>query len=101
METCILATFNGISATLEMDSFYGKTLAKGLYKSTCVIPANFLNDKTYSINAFLVPVEVVEMGIAERVLSFSISETGEMRKEYTGEWIGMIRPKLSWQTIKL
>ena len=98
METTILATFNGPSATLELDSFYNTPLKRGIYKSTCKIPANFLNDKLYSLSFFLVPQDTADLGIAERAISFSMTETGAMRKEYTGEWMGIVRPKLSWNT---
>lgn len=94
----IFATFNGPSATLKVDEFYGKPLKKGRYKSVIKIPGNFLNDKTYSVNAFLVPEFMADLGIAEDVLSFSVEETGEMRKEYTGDWAGLIRPKFDWVT---
>jgi lipopolysaccharide transport system ATP-binding protein len=96
--TCILATFNGPSATSGLDVFFGKKLKKGVYKSVCTIPANTLNDSTYGLSFFLVPEFMVDLGIAENAISFAVEETGEMRKEYTGEWIGLIRPKLNWET---
>ena len=63
-----------------------------------IIPGNFLNDKTYRINAFLVPEDIHGLAIAEDALTFNVTDTGEMRKEYTGEWIGLIRPRLEWNT---
>jgi lipopolysaccharide transport system ATP-binding protein len=96
--TCIFATFNGSSASLTFDLFFGKELKQGKYKTVCTIPANFLNESTYKINAFLVPPNSAEMAIAEEVLSFNVNETGTMTKEYTGPWIGQIRPKLAWRT---
>jgi lipopolysaccharide transport system ATP-binding protein len=27
-----------------------------------------------------------------------VIETGDMRKEYTGDWWGVVRPKLAWNT---
>ncbi|MBO0357381.1 ATP-binding cassette domain-containing protein [Hymenobacter sp. BT186] len=98
MATCILATFPAKSATIGVDEFYGKPLRKGLYKSRVVIPGSFLNEKTYSISAFLVPEDAADMEIAEEVLSFSVTDTGEMRKEYGGDWWGLIRPKMAWST---
>jgi lipopolysaccharide transport system ATP-binding protein len=95
---CIFATSNFYSANLITDLFYGKPLKKGLYKSVCSIPKNFLNDKTYKINAYLVPENASEMAMAEEALTFNISDTGEMRKEFSGEWRGQIRPKMSWKT---
>ena len=101
MGTCILATFNGPSATTFIDKYFGIPLKKGRYKSVCKIPANFLNDNNYLINAYLVTQDVADMGIAEEVLSFIVEETGEMRNEFTGDWIGLIRPKLEWVTAPL
>lgn len=96
--TCILTTFNGTSAVTQSDPFFGRPLKKGRYKSVLIIPGSFLNDKTYTISVFLVPEDATDMGIAEDVLSFSITDTGEMRKEYGGEWWGLIRPKMAWHT---
>ncbi|MDB5287278.1 MAG: transporter ATP-binding protein [Mucilaginibacter sp.] len=101
MGTCILATFNGLSANLNNDLYSKKPLNKGRYRSVCKISANLLNNKTYSINAFLVPTDDADLGIAEDILTFSIEETGAMTKEYTGDWAGLIRPKLDWMTEKL
>jgi lipopolysaccharide transport system ATP-binding protein len=98
MGTCVLSTFNGPSANLNVDSYHGKPLLRGRYKSQCKIPANFLNNKMYLLSAFLVPDEFANACIAEEALSFTIEETGAMRKEYTGEWIGIVRPKLTWTT---
>lgn len=98
MGTCILATFNGASANIGADDFFGKPLKKGRYRSRLVIPGNFLNEKTYVVSAFLVPPETAEIGAANEVLSFSVVDTGEMRKEYGGDWIGLIRPQMVWRT---
>jgi lipopolysaccharide transport system ATP-binding protein len=98
--TCILATFNGHSANLVKDQLFGKKINKGIYTSTCTIPANFLNDSTYYISAFLVPKSNSELAIAEEVLHFTIHDTGEMRKEYSGEWAGLIRPKMKWESFQ-
>lgn len=98
MGTCILATFNGKSATFNIDEYFGKPLKKGVYESKLIIPGNFLNEKTYSISAFLVPEDSSDMEIAQEVLSFSVTDTGDMRKEYGGDWTGLIRPKMAWNT---
>ena len=97
--TTILSTFNADSVTIDPDPLYGKPMKKGKYLSVCTIPGYFLNDLRYSISVFLVPnMALSEMAIAPEVLSFSVMETGDMRKEYTGEWVGLIRPKLAWKT---
>jgi lipopolysaccharide transport system ATP-binding protein len=45
-----------------------------------------------------VPENFNDLAIVEDALAFSVSETGEMRKEYTGGWAGLIRPKMAWKT---
>lgn len=99
--TVIFATFNGPSATIGLDENFGKQLKKGKYVSELIIPGNFLNEKSYSINAFLVPLDANNLAIVEDALSFVVTDTGEMRKEYGGDWTGLIRPKMAWKTNRL
>ena len=99
MGTVIFATFNGHSVTIGVDEYYGKPLKKGRYVSRLIISGNFLNEKTYGISAFLVPLlDLQDLAIVEEALSFSITDTGDMRKEFGGDWIGLIRPKMAWST---
>jgi lipopolysaccharide transport system ATP-binding protein len=98
---CIMATFNASSANMIIDPFYGEPLKKGTYSAVCKIPSFMLNDITYMISCYLVPKMNNEMVIVREALTFNVYETGEMRKEYTGGWIGVIRPKLSWCTSRL
>jgi len=99
---CILATFNTDAANLLKDPFYGKTLSPGTYTTTCIIPANFLNEANYKISVFLSKdTSFQDMTIAESVLSFQTHDTGEMSKDHTNSWIGHVRPKLSWITKSL
>ncbi len=98
---CILATFNGTSANTTIDPLFGKPLTKGIYKSVCTIPGNLLNETSYLISCFLVPREFSELAIVREVLSLTVHETGEMRAEFTGAWIGLIRPKLHWHSYQL
>ena len=70
----------------------------GLYKTVCTIPANFLNEGRYSISAIIL-TDVTNAEVNEKeVLSFTVHETGEMRKEFSGQWLGVVRPKLAWST---
>ena len=98
MGTCVLASANMHSANLIHDDWFGKPHSVGRYKTICTIPANFLNEGRYSISVIaltdLINVEVM----ARDIFSFNVHETGAMRKEYMGVWIGAIRPKLAWQT---
>jgi len=39
--------------------------------------------------------------VIKDILSFTVQDTGIMRKEYTGKWIGAVRPRLDWHTVQL
>lgn len=94
----VLATGNLKSATSNEDEYAGKQFPIGIYKSTCVIPKNFLNAGLYSINVILL-TDVVNIHVyLKEILSFNIIDTGEMCREYQGGWIGVVRPKLEWHT---
>lgn len=96
----VFASADFPSANLNSDSWYGKKRSVGKYTSVCNIPANFMNDNTYHLDIGIVN-EKSDWQIDERdIISFTVEDTGEMKKEYMGEWTGVIRPKLFWQTIK-
>ncbi len=98
MGGCVLASANMHSANLMQDEWFGKPHPVGRFKTVCKIPANFLNDGRYSISA-IVLTDLTNAEVHKKeVLSFNIHETGEMRKEYVGDWAGVIRPKLAWST---
>jgi len=39
--------------------------------------------------------------LTPEIIGFSAQDTGEMRKQYLGGWIGLVRPKLAWRTTQL
>jgi lipopolysaccharide transport system ATP-binding protein len=94
----VLASANMPSATPVPDEWFGKPFPTGLFRTECVLPGNFLNEGAYSINAIvLTDVSNIEV-FATEVVSFMVHETGAMRREYGGGWLGVVRPKLSWRT---
>lgn len=94
----VLASANMHSANLIRDEWYGEAHPAGLYRTVCVIPANFLNTETYSVNAIVLADVTDVQAFARDVVSFTVHETGAMRKEYGGGWLGVVRPRLAWQT---
>lgn len=96
--TVVLASTNFPSANLIPDKWYGQPHPTGLFKTSCTIPANFLNEGIYSIHVILLTDKGADEVFFKDAVSFTVHETGEMRKEYTGVWIGVVRPKLAWKT---
>jgi lipopolysaccharide transport system ATP-binding protein len=97
--TFVLSSSHHKSVSLTEDPWYARPHPIGLFQSVCCIPGNFLNEGLYSVTA------IVGKGISDTqvlmdyVLSFHVHDTGEMRKEYLGPWVGpVIRPRLAWHT---
>jgi lipopolysaccharide transport system ATP-binding protein len=94
----VLATMNMHSVNLIRDDWYDQPHPVGLFRSVCTIPGNFLNEGLYSLNVIvLTDVNNVQV-FAQEVVAFTVYDTGAMRKEFTGQWIGTVRPRLAWQT---
>jgi lipopolysaccharide transport system ATP-binding protein len=97
----VLASANMHSANLIVDDWFNKPHPVGVYRTSCVLPKNFLNEGQYRINAIvLTNINQVEAR-ADEILSFTVHDTGAMRKEFGGGWVGVVRPRLAWQTKQL
>ncbi len=99
---------NPILATIDSDGVavnHGKSVSntphqKGYYVARCEFPANFFNDKRYSITVVLLELPNTNFVFKRNALAFEVLDSGEMRKSsrYYGEWMGVVRPKLLWHT---
>jgi len=98
MGSGVLATANMHSANLIRDDWFGRPHPVGLYRSACILPGNFLNEGAYSINVIVQTDLTTTEARVDEVLTFMVHDTGAMRREYTGHWLGVVRPKLAWQT---
>ena len=98
MRMGVLASANMHSANLLKDDWVDRPHPVGLYRTVCTLPGNFLNEGRYHINVIVLTNVTKAEVFAEDVVSFNVYESGAMRKEYGGEWLGVVRPKLAWQT---
>lgn len=60
--------------------------------ATCTIPANLLNDETYTIRILLVKDRSVPLFDLQQILSFSMQERNR-DSSWHGKWIGVTRPQ--------
>ena len=96
---CVFVTGNIPSACINPDPWFHKHYRKGLFRSSCTIPGDFLNTGDYTIGVFINPPIIPDPMISKRdVLSFRVTETGESRKEHHFEWPGAVRCKFHWET---
>jgi lipopolysaccharide transport system ATP-binding protein len=94
----VLASVNFPSASLAPDPWACKPLPQGVFRATCTIPASFLNEGSYAINVVFIGrshhIELFE----REAIRFRAHDGGEMRGEWTGGWLGVVRPRLAWST---
>ncbi len=100
MGAFVLSSSNHAGVSSLEDPWSGRPHPVGLYRSQCRIPGNFLNDGLYTITAILGRGSSDTRVLQDYALSFVVHDSGEMRKQYFGEWIGAVRPKLAWQTAR-
>ncbi len=102
MGVCVLTSANFPSACPIPDPWYSRHYPRGVFRTSCAIPGFLLNDDIHSISLFINEMTATDTIVLVRdVLTFTVQDTGAMRKEYTGKWIGAVRPRLHWQTTQL
>lgn len=100
MGVFVLCSGNAPDFNSLEDSWYGKAHPKGVYHSSCVIPANFLNYGKYYITPILgTPPSTVEV-LLEDALSFIVHDTGSSRATSYTHRIGVVQPALPWTTVE-
>ncbi len=102
LQVCIFASHNWPENSLSADPWYNRPCPQGLFRSTCIIPANFLNNGYHTVSVFVADLNNVRANAidAQLVVTFNAYDTGAMRSPDIsgGDWTGIIRPKLSWFT---
>lgn len=93
----VLASANFPSLNLGADDWHGKPQPAGLYRSVCTIPANLLNETRYSVSIFIVANMARHEVIANHIIGFQTYD-GNSEREYQGTVMGVVRPRLEWQT---
>src|SRR5262249_9572057 len=96
--TIVFSSGNQKSISLTPDSWSQRPHPGGVFRSICRIPANFLNEGRYVVTPILGQGVCDTQVFQEDLLPFHVHDTGEMRQEYYGGWVGVIRPKLPWDT---
>ncbi len=76
----------------------GKPFPKGLFKSTCIVPGDLLNDGFYRVMLLVVKNQGFVIYQCEEILSFTIIDDPTRRNAWFGKWQGAIRPNLTWTT---
>jgi len=91
----------GITVFTAVDMvLYGHPSQEGLFRSVCRIPGNFLNQGCYFVDVIISgSAGIMDDHIFEQqLISFDVVEPAAMRKEYSANWVGVVRPPCNWKT---
>ncbi len=96
----ILRATNVTSACLKPDPWYERPSPKGLFRATCRIPGNLLNEGYYFIDVSIADSnETKTLHAFERhIISFEVIEKEAMPKGDKNNLNGVVRPRLDWKT---
>ncbi|MEW6334495.1 MAG: ABC transporter ATP-binding protein, partial [Thermodesulfobacteriota bacterium] len=84
------------TAPIHEPIWNGRPFPKGLFRSSCYIPADLLNDDTYTITLLVVKDAGHILFSMENAAVFEvIDNTG---RAWHGKWPGVVRPNLKWET---
>ncbi|BDZ44154.1 ABC transporter ATP-binding protein [Naasia aerilata] len=79
----------------------GKPFPRGLYRDTCHIPANLLNDGLHRVELLVVENSAYVIFHMEDALLFDVRDDPIGREGWYGNWEGAVRPQLAWETRQL
>jgi lipopolysaccharide transport system ATP-binding protein len=91
-----IMVFNAVPA--NEPTWQGHPFPVGLFRDVCFIPADLLNDGTYTIELLVVQDDTVVIYRHEDILMFEVHDTPDMRGAWFGKWAGAVRPSFEWST---
>jgi lipopolysaccharide transport system ATP-binding protein len=75
----------------------------GLYSCSCTIPANYLNEGDHLVKLYLTRddnASIIDVEYPEAIV-FTMRDAGTRRGEFSGTWLGVVRPVLPWRGSRL
>jgi lipopolysaccharide transport system ATP-binding protein len=85
------------STPVHEQRWHGRDLPRGLFRSTCRIPANLLNTGSYRLQVYFTERQAHTTYALDDALVFDLHEEARSGA-WLGDWDGVIRPKLPWTT---
>ena len=94
-----IIVFNGVPT--EEAVWNGRPFPRGLFRDTCHVPADLLNDGVHRIELLVVEDLSRVIHRMEDVLVFEVRDADESRDGWYERRAGAVRPRLAWETEQL
>jgi len=79
----------------------GRPFPRGLFRDTCHVPGDLLNDGVHRIELLVVENSSHVIHRMDDVVVFEVRDIGDAREGWYGRWPGAVRPRLVWETERL
>ena len=76
----------------------GRPFPRGLFRDTCHVPGDLVNDGVHRIELLIVEDSRNVIHRMDEVLVFEVRDIGEDRAGSYQPWAGAVRPRLEWET---
>ncbi len=87
-----------VTTSVTDPHWHGKAFPAGLFVSQMIIPGDLLNDGPYSLTVLFVENAAYPIYQYHDVLHFDVQDSAELRGDWHGKWVGVVRPLLRWET---
>lgn len=78
--------------------WHGRPFPNGLFRSSCYIPGNLLNEGVHRVLLLVVEDQGIVIFSMSDALIFNVLDSVERRGNWHGKWEGAVRPDLEWTT---
>ena len=78
--------------------WHGRPFPNGLFRSSCYIPGNLLNEGVHRVLLLVVKDQGIVIFSMSDALVFNVLDSVERRGNWHGKWEGAVRPDLQWTT---
>ncbi|MGI8606165.1 MAG: ABC transporter ATP-binding protein [Gaiellaceae bacterium] len=79
-------------------AWHERSWPEGLFRSRCRVPGHLLPDGRFYVSLVLWGDGYSWAYTHDYALEFEVAESLERQGDYVGEWLGVVRPSLSWET---
>jgi lipopolysaccharide transport system ATP-binding protein len=86
------------TAPVAETTWHGKAFPRGLFRSTCRIPGDLLNNGRHAVHLQVVEDQARTLFMLDDALVFEVADSDELRGAWHGKWPGAVRPLLEWTT---
>jgi len=100
--TVLLYNSDGVHVLSSLSNrepnWHGRAFPKGLFRSTCYFPGDILPEGRFDVSVLVWANNYTISHREDYVVEFDMHESVDARADYFGNWSGVVRPLLDWET---